>query len=134
MTIRAVADTHTVLWYLYNDPRLSSTAQALLDQIDAAGDQIAMSSIVLAEVVYLIEKGRIATDAFDRILATLNRADATLVEIPLDSLVVQAMRRIDRAHVPELPDRIVAATALHLGVPVVSRDHKIHASIVTSIW
>lgn len=134
MTIRVVADTHTVLWYLYNDPRLSSTAQTLLDQIDAAGDQIAMSSIVLAEVVYLIEKGRIATDAFDRIIAALNRTDATLVEIPLDSLVVQAMRQVDRGHVPELPDRIVAATALHLGVPVISRDRKIRASIVTTIW
>ncbi|HEX6288633.1 MAG TPA: PIN domain-containing protein [Herpetosiphonaceae bacterium] len=134
MTIRVLADTHTILWYLYNDSRLSRAAQTLLDQIDSAGDQIAISSIVLAEVVYLIEKGRIATDAFDRILAALNRADATLVEIPLDSLVVQAMRQIDRAHVPELPDRIVAATALHLGVPVISRDLKIRASIVTTIW
>jgi PIN domain nuclease of toxin-antitoxin system len=134
MTIRVLADTHTVLWYLYNDPRLSSTAQVLLDQIEAAGDQLAMSSIVLAEVVYLIEKGRIATDAFDRILAALHRVDATLVEIPLDSFVVQAMRQINRVDVPELPDRIVAATALHLGVPVISRDRKIRASIVTTIW
>jgi PIN domain nuclease of toxin-antitoxin system len=131
---RVVADTHTVLWYLYNDSRLSSTAGALLDQIDAVGDQIAMSSMVLAEVIYLIEKGRIATDAFDHILAALNRVDATLVKIPLDRLVVQAMRQIDRAHVPELPDRIVAATALHLGVPMISRDRKIKSSIVPTIW
>jgi hypothetical protein len=27
--IRAVADTHALLWYLYADPRLSATAEAL---------------------------------------------------------------------------------------------------------
>lgn len=34
MTIRAVADTHALLWYLYNDPRLSKTAMAFMDAID----------------------------------------------------------------------------------------------------
>ncbi|MCU0495180.1 MAG: PIN domain-containing protein [Chloroflexaceae bacterium] len=134
MTIRVVADTHTILWYLYNDTRLSVTATNLLDATDAAGEQIAISSIVLAEVVYLTEKGRIDSTAFGRILAALNRVDATLVEVPLDRWVVQAMQRIDRSQVPELPDRIVAATGLHLGVPIVSRDRKIRSAIVTTIW
>lgn len=134
MTIRVIADTHTILWYLYNDSRLSPTAGALLDATEAAGDQIAISSIVLAEVVYLIEKGRIDRNAFERILAALHQIDATLIEIPLDQFVVQAMRRIDRAQVPDLPDRIVAATSLHLAVPVISRDRKIRSSIVTTIW
>jgi len=44
-----------------------------LDTTHVARDQIAMSSVVLAEVVYLIEKGWIDTAAFDRILAALNR-------------------------------------------------------------
>lgn len=34
MTIRVVADTHAILWYLYNDARLSSTANTLMDAID----------------------------------------------------------------------------------------------------
>lgn len=134
MTIRVVADTHTVLWYLYNDPRLSTAAGTLLDATDAAGDQVAISSIVLAEVIYLIEKGRIDVAAFDRILTALHRVDATLVEAPLDRFVVQAMRQIDRAQVPDLPDRIVAATGLYLGVPVISRDRKIRSSMVATIW
>ena len=134
MTIRVVADTHAILWYLYNDPRLSATAENFLDSVDVAGDQIAISSIVLAEVVYLIEKGRIDSMAFDRIITALNRIDATLVEIPLDRFVVQAMRQIDRSQVPDLPDRIVTATGLHLGVPVISHDHKIKTSIVSVIW
>jgi predicted nucleic acid-binding protein len=33
-----------------------------------------------------------------------------------------------------MPDRIIAATALHLGVPLVSRDRKIQASSIHTIW
>jgi PIN domain nuclease of toxin-antitoxin system len=42
MTIRAVADTHALLWYLYNDPRISQTAMTFMDTIDKDGDQIAI--------------------------------------------------------------------------------------------
>ncbi len=134
MTFRLVADTHTVLWYLYDDPRLSAAASAVMDAADASGDQIAMSSIALIEMVYLIEKGRIDAGAFERVLAALDHRAATLVEVPLDQAIAQAMRRVDRAEVPDLPDRIIAATALYLGVPLVSRDRKIQMSAVTTIW
>lgn len=43
--IRAVADTHAILWYLYNDPRLSATAGAIMDSAVQTGDEIAISSI-----------------------------------------------------------------------------------------
>lgn len=134
MTIRIVADTHALLWYLYNDPRLSNSASSLMDEIEQAGEQIAIASITLAEIVYLVEKGRIRALAFDRIVAVLEQAQTTLVEIPFERTIAIAMRRIDRSQVPDLPDRIVTATALHLGVPLISRDRKIRSSIVTTIW
>lgn len=83
MTIRIVADTHAVLWYLYNDSRLSNAASSLMDEVEQAGEQIAIASIALAEIVYLVEKGRIHPLAFDRIVAALEEVQATLVEIPL---------------------------------------------------
>jgi PIN domain nuclease of toxin-antitoxin system len=33
-----------------------------------------------------------------------------------------------------MPDRIVAATAFHLGLPVISRDRAIELSDVDAIW
>lgn len=132
--IRVVADTHAVLWYLYNDARLSATALAFMDSIDQAGQQIAISSITLAEMVYLIEKGKIAATALERVVTVLEQANATLVEVPFDRTIATVMRQIDRAQVPDLPDRIVTATALQWDVPVISRDWKIRASVVTTIW
>ncbi len=134
MTIRAVADTHALLWYLYNDPRLSATAITFMDTIDKNGDQIAITSITLAEIVYLIEKGKIPPDSFERVVTMLAQAGATLVEVPFDQVIASEMRRIERSQVPDFPDRIIAATALFLGVPLISRDRKIQASITTTIW
>lgn len=48
--------------------------------------------------------------------------------------VVDAMLKVPRAAVPDMPDRIVAATAVHFGVPVVSRDKRIQSSTISSIW
>ncbi|MDY7076564.1 MAG: hypothetical protein SXV54_06520 [Chloroflexota bacterium] len=44
------------------------------------------------------------------------------------------MRQVPREQVPDLPDRVIAATALYLGVPLISRDRKIRLSDVTTIW
>jgi PIN domain nuclease of toxin-antitoxin system len=85
-------------------------------------------------MVYLIEKGKIPPTSFERVITTLSQPNATLVEIPFDRVVADRMRSIERSQVPDFPDRIVAAPALSLGVPLVSRDRKIQASIVTTIW
>ena len=132
--IRAVADTHAVLWYLYNDARLSVVARTWIEGAVEAGEQIALSTITLAEMVYLVEKGRIDTAALSRLAAALDESGAVLVEVPIDRQIVQAMTRVPRADVPDLPDRIIAATALYLGVPLISRDGKIQASDLGAIW
>jgi predicted nucleic acid-binding protein len=36
--------------------------------------------------------------------------------------------------VPEMPDRIIAATALYLGVPLVTQDLRIPATSLSTIW
>jgi PIN domain nuclease of toxin-antitoxin system len=45
VTIRIVADTHALLWYLYNDPRLSNSASSLMDEIEQAGEQLGIPLI-----------------------------------------------------------------------------------------
>jgi len=131
---RAVADTHTVIWYLYDDARLSSTARSWIENAAGANEQIAVSAITLAEMIYLVEKGRIDAAALTRLVTELDAADATLIEIPFDRHVAQTMSRVARTEVPDLPDRIIAATALYLDVPVISRDRKIQASRVRTVW
>ncbi|MCC7207752.1 MAG: type II toxin-antitoxin system VapC family toxin [Anaerolineae bacterium] len=132
--IVAVADTHAVIWYLHADERLSPAAKQAVEDAAATGDQIGVSAITLVEMVYLIEKGRIAAESLSRLAAALRDVASVLVELPLDLETARMMARVDAVKVPDLPDRIIAASALLLGVPVISRDEKIHHSGLQVIW
>jgi predicted nucleic acid-binding protein len=44
------------------------------------------------------------------------------------------MRRVSRAEVPDMPDRVVAATGVYFGVPVISRDKRIRAANLKTVW
>jgi PIN domain nuclease of toxin-antitoxin system len=132
--LRSVADTHTVIWYLYDDPRLSEPARALIENAAVDGDQIGICAITLAEIVYLSEKGRIHPEALGRVLAALDEPGSVMRELPLDRAVVAVMSSFDRNEVPDLPDRIIAATAKLYEVPVISRDRQIRLSTVETVW
>jgi PIN domain nuclease of toxin-antitoxin system len=56
--IRAVADTHAIIWYLFEDGRLSRVAKEFMDDAAKNGEQIGISAISLVEIVYLVEKPR----------------------------------------------------------------------------
>jgi PIN domain nuclease of toxin-antitoxin system len=132
--LRAVADTHTVIWYLYDDPRLSERARTLIEEAAGTGGQIGVAAITLAEIVYLSEKGRIHREALARVLAALDDPRAVLRDLPLDRAVVAVMQSIDRSEVPDLPDRIIAATARLYQVSLISRDRQIGLSTVETVW
>lgn len=82
--LRAVADTHTVIWYLYDDPCLSAAARAAIETAAADGDQVGCSAITLAEIVYLGERGRIHPAVFGRLLKALDQPGAVIRDLPFD--------------------------------------------------
>jgi predicted nucleic acid-binding protein len=61
-------------------------------------------------------------------------AGTVLVEFPVDRLVAEALRTVDRFLVPDMPDRLIAATAVMLGVPVLTCDARIIASGIATVW
>ena len=65
--IAGVADTHAALWYLLKNPSLSITARRFMDDAADAGQDIVVSPISLAEIVYLVEKKRLARIRLRRI-------------------------------------------------------------------
>ena len=132
--IAGVADTHTALWYLFDDERLSVPAGDFIDEAAAARRRIVVSAISLAEIVYLIEKSRLPANAYADLKNALADPDHVLKEAPFTVEIVDAMRNVSRAAVPDMPDRIVAATAVYFGVPVLSRDGRIRGSNVQTVW
>lgn len=132
--IAAIADTHAVVWYLFDDSRLSVEAGAFIEVSAQRGNAIGVSSITLVEIIYLTEKGRIPPQTLDLIATAFQSADNVLVDVPFDLGVALVLPQIPWSVVPDMPDRIIAATALYLNVPVISRDGKIQASNLQTIW
>jgi PIN domain nuclease of toxin-antitoxin system len=96
--------------------------------------KIAISTISLAEVVYLIEKNRLPPSAYDELTQALADPEHVFTEAVLSAAIVQAMRQVSHAEVPDMPDRMVAATAVYFDVPVISRDRRIRAASLKTIW
>ncbi|MGQ9554326.1 MAG: type II toxin-antitoxin system VapC family toxin, partial [Anaerolineae bacterium] len=95
---------------------------------EEAGDTVGVASISITEIVYLAEKGRVPAAALPRLQEHLARKSAIIEVIPLTYDSALAVQKVLRTQVPDLPDRIIAATALHLGVPLISRDHRIRVA------
>ncbi len=128
-----VADTHAVLWYILNSPELSAMAREHMEQAAREGDPVFVPSIPLVEIAYLADKGRLPKALFDRVIEAIRDEEAVFALAPLDLPVIEALPSVSRSQVPDMPDRIIAATSLALGLPLISRDRRIAASVET-IW
>jgi predicted nucleic acid-binding protein len=84
-------------------------------------------------VVYLEEKHKIRAGAAERIRQACETEGASLEIVTVDACVAYGIHGIARADVPDMPDRVIAATAVALGVPLVTRDEKILAAGVRTI-
>jgi PIN domain nuclease of toxin-antitoxin system len=132
--IAGVADTHAAIWRLFDDPMLSPSARKFIDDAATARQNIALSPISLAEVLYLIEKKRLPMAAYADLRKALRDPNHVLEEAPFTMEIVEAMHRVPRNAVPDMPDRIVAAKAIYLGVPVITRDRRIRGADLQTVW
>ena len=78
-------------------------------------------------MTYLAEKKRIANTLVKMALDLLRGAGKNYWLVPLDLAVVEVLEQVPRSLVPDMPDRIIAATALCLGLPLLSRDRAMAA-------
>ena len=130
----AVLDTHSAIWYLHRSTQLSPTALRTVRKFVDDGRPLFLSAISLVETIYLAETGRLPLEAWQRLDAEVKSANSGLLIQPLDEGVAYAVHRISRGIVSDMPDRIIAATALHLGLPLVTRDRRLQAAGIETIW
>ena len=132
--IAAVIDTHTLVWYLSADKRLSDSAMQFLSQIIIDGNQIVISTISLIEIIYLANKGRLAADWPQKVLTLFDGSNTPFMKASVDLDTVKSVASLTDSGIADMPDRIIAATATSLGVPLVTKDRAITASPVKTVW
>ena len=128
----AVVDTHSLIWFLQDSPKLGKEANKIFEACDHGKATIHIPTICLVEIVYLQERARIPEDLLIQLKAELQASNFVFAD--LTSGVVDELAQISRREVSDMPDRIIAATALHLRLPLISRDRKIQLSAVNTIW
>src|ERR1700731_2059523 len=129
----ALADTHTIVWYLSDLSRLSAPALAALNAAENTG-QLLVSTITFVELTYLVEKGKVAQVVLAELWTAVSDPAEPFDAVPLSLDVARVLAQIPRAVVPDMPDRIIAATALAHRLPLVTADVKIQAAPITTIW
>ena len=129
-----IADTHAVVWFLLDDPRLSVTARIVMESALAQFDPIHVATISLVEVAYLVERGRIHLDMFNKIYEVLTDIASGFEPVPLTLEIADSLRSIPRDIVPDMPDRIIAATALKMNLPLITKDGRIQSAPIVTIW
>lgn len=132
---RYVTDTHALYWHLTENSKLSGKARDIFRKADDGVYRIYIPSIVLVEMVYLAEKDRINRESLDKVFELVATVGGSYSEAPLDTDTVKALMEVPRSDIPDMPDRIIAATAHQLGIPLISRDGKIQSAKITDvIW
>jgi PIN domain nuclease of toxin-antitoxin system len=119
-----VTDTHALIWYLEDSPKLSALASQVFDRCDRGEVVIYIPTICLIEIIYLQEKGRISANLKTQLDEALITGTSGLILFDLTVGVVEALAKIPREAVPDLPDRVIAATAFHLNLPLISCDRR----------
>lgn len=122
-----VTDTHSLLWHMTDDPRLSLRVKKIFDK-----DYVVIPCIVFFELLYLLEKKKIVGD-FDGFLSMVSASENYRVE-PLCLPVIEKSRRIPREVVTDPWDRLIAATSMHLQLPLMTRDVKLKRLGVNVVW
>lgn len=129
-----VIDTNVVIWYFTLPALPSADAQSAVSEAFRSGT-IYVSAISLVELTYLAGKGRIPKDVLASLKKAVDEPSSAihLVEVTLG--VCFEVENIPRASIPDMPDRIIAATALHLDVPLVTSDDSVrNFAGLRTIW
>ncbi|OGU37814.1 MAG: hypothetical protein A2X61_01670 [Ignavibacteria bacterium GWB2_35_12] len=117
-----VIDTHALLWFLTKSESLSEKSRKILLQTQSNDIQILISTIVLSEIIYILNKKKIQIDIND--FLNLISKSTTYRIVPFDLPVFKEMLNLPN-HL-EMHDRIIAATSIYYKSPLISKDRELH--------
>jgi len=90
---------------------------------------------VLVEAIFLMQRDRIPKAQVSQLFALSEDTDANFYVVPLNMTVAKAVSDFGPVAIPDMPDRIIAATARALNLPLITVDPIIADSeLVKAVW
>ena len=128
--MRVLLDTHTLLWWLDGDRRLSARTRTLVSD---PSTEVLVSAASAWEISIKAASGKLprALDVAADVLGCIHGQGF----LPLDITVIHAQRAGSLPHFHGDPfDRMLIAQALSEGVPILSTDEVFDGYGVSRIW
>ena len=129
-----VLDTHTWVWWVTNDRRLSSRARATVERAAKRGE-LYLSIYSIWEIAKKVEIGQLALDRpLDEWLAAALGVDGLQVA-ELTRLILVDSCRLPQPFHGDPADQIIVATTRSLSATLVTKDSRLRDySHVRTIW
>jgi PIN domain nuclease of toxin-antitoxin system len=130
--VSLVLDTHPLVWHLAGAKRkLSRRARRVFEDAERGRLTVYVPTVVLMEIVLLEHLGRVKVSWADLLEQIRVRTSYTIEPLTTDD--VGEARSLGVLADPF--DRMIAGTALRLGLPLLTRDRKIgEATSVKTVW
>jgi PIN domain nuclease of toxin-antitoxin system len=136
-----LADTHALVWWLTDPALLGSAARTELDaaQADPTGG-IVVSVASRVDLHYLVKKGTFTSVAADAVWAVTTDLTVNVRAVPVTSRVADRFgdQAIVASPLADPWDRLIVATAVELGVPLITKDRTMSDLAprigITAIW
>jgi PIN domain nuclease of toxin-antitoxin system len=129
-----IIDTHALIWHLEGNPKLGKSAKKVFDD---AKSKLILPTIVLAEAIDIVQKGRTMIMRVNDLLQDVF-GDSRIEIEPLTIDVL--LESLNASAVPEMHDRLITATALFIqkqgfSVTIVTKDDSIiDSKLVNTVW
>jgi len=113
-----VIDTHVLIWYFIGSKRLTDDLKNTIEQVRQQAGRLLVPTIVLAEALAVAAKGRVVFDFNHLYQLVQAEPEFEIVEFGIE--IFDEVLRIQT--IPEIHDRIIAATARFYGANLLTKD------------
>ncbi len=128
-----LVDTHIVLWLAFEAERISENAQQAMGEARNDSQGLAISSFTLLELASVIGRGRVTVSL--SLEAFLEDVESRFVVLPMTAQICARTVTLPADYPKDSADRVIGATALVEGLPLVTADRHIQRTkAVHTIW
>ncbi len=128
-----LVDTHVVIWLAFEEARLSKKARAAILEARLNGEGLAISDISLFELARAFARERSHLDI--SVESALTEVERRFIVLPINSRISLRALGLSPTYPKDPVDRIIGATALVEGIPLITAGREIRNSrALPTIW